>query len=328
MNTTSRLVALTAVAGILASGANAQEHISLATLLTPEQLAATWPILNGKVSNPALEVEIEYMSIPSSYQALLTRQYDAVMTATAALPRLRAQGLDIKALAMTYAYSIDGEGASIWVTNDSEFDDITDLIGRSIATAGLESGGTTAVRGIIQAKYDLNPGTVGGDFDWVELPTPQMRNALKAGQIDAALIPNLEALIAAQDGAFKPILSGQREWYELHQSAMPATFIIGYEEDLNMRPEAYQAFVELLKDSIDYTLANQDEVFGAVAQEAGINAQDISAWFENFGTIPIVITEADRRSMEAVWQTSIDLGILEDVDVSADDIVWEHALTE
>src|SRR5690606_26805421 len=160
--------------------------------------------------------------------------------------------------------------ASVWVAKDSGYDSIDDLVGKTIATAGLESGGPTAVRGIIQKKYELTPNSVGGDFNWVELPTPQMRNDLKAWQIDAPLIPNLEALLAEQDGAFKPILSAQREWYELHGSPMPATFIVSYEEKLQERPEAFKAFTQLLKDSIDYTLSHQDEVFGAVAKEAGI----------------------------------------------------------
>lgn len=317
-----------ATLGLFATTAQAQEKLTIATLLSPEQIAAVWPITNGKVSDPAIDVSVEFVSISASYQALLTKQYDGIVTATAAIPRLAEQGLDIKVIAQIYRYPAEGDGTNIWVMKDSPYQTIADLKGKSIATAALESGGTTAVRSVIQTKYKMNPSSVGGDFDWVELPTPQMRSALKAGQIDSALIPNLEALLAEEDGSFRPILRGQTEWTEVHGSAMPATFIGSYDEKLNARPEAFKALVRLMKASIDYTMANQDEVFGAVAAEAKIKPEDIKVWFDKYGAIPIAITEGDKRGMEAVWKASVDLGILKNAPESADQFVWEGALSE
>lgn len=310
------------------ANAFAAEKVTIGSLRDPAHHAVVWPIINGKVSDPNLNVAVELLSIPASYQAVLTKQYDAVIMATAGLPRLAEQGLNFKVFALLYRYSRDGNGTSVWVLKDSPYKTIDDLKGKRIATAALESGGTVAVRSVLQQKYKMNAGTVGGDFEWVQLPTSQMRTALKARRIEAALVPNLEAVLTEKEGLYRPVLVGQKEIHDLYGVPMPATFLGSYDESFKKRPEIFKALVALLKKSADYMKANPDEVYAGVAKEYGIKPEDLTVWMSAFGDFPIVIGKDDRKGMEQVWKSSQSLGLLKSAPPPVESLVWEHALSE
>lgn len=308
--------------------AGAAEKITFGTISDPGYEAAVWALANGKVKDPNLDVTVETMPIPRLVQATMTRQFNVATNGVLAIPLMAQAGISAKILATAYRYNPKGHALDIWVMKNSPYQKITDLKGKKIATNSLESQAAVSIRGIMSERYGMNPSTIGGDVQWIQLPNPQLEPALQSGNVDAAIIGNVQAYTAAKKGDYRSILQGSVELEQMYGGPMPSVMVIAYTDDLERRPAAYEAFAKLLKASAEYVQSNPDEVFASVAPKFKMEPADMKVWFTTYGSIPFSMSKSDKPVVMKAWKAGAKLGSLETVPNSVDDLVWSRAVIE
>lgn len=314
-----------AVAAAMPIRARAKEKIRYAYLLDPSHDAVVYGMTHGKVTSDLIDVEVQALAIPALIQATSARQYDVVQTAVISLPRGLDQGLKLSILSTALRYNKSGEGADIWVKADGPIKSIADLKGKTLGVFGLGSAGVTLIRIALWKKYGLNVALQGGDLTFVELPASAMPSALAAGRIDAATLIHAQAYAASKSGEFRSIAETASDMYELYKLRMVSAVNACYPEKLNARPELYEEFDRMLKGSVDYALADLEEVSEAVGKATGQEPDFFKTWFGRYSDFPADVSAQDVTAIDKLFELSKELGLLKDYPPAAS-LVWDHAL--
>jgi NitT/TauT family transport system substrate-binding protein len=305
--------------------AQTKEKVTYAYLLDPAYDAVTWAIANGKVTSDKITVEARGLAIPQLIQATSAKQYDVVMTAVIALPPAAARGLELKVLSTALQQSAAGEGAGVWVKSDSAVKNPKDLKGKSLGSYALRSTGYTQVRLAMIHKYGLNAALEGGDVRQVEIQAPNLPGALAAGQIDAATLIHSQAFRALKSGEFRSIAETGRDNIEAFGMRFISALNVSYPERLAQRPEAFQEFNRMFRDSVRYALANRAEVFGAVGRQNNLPPEFFDWWFEKSSDVPGTFDESHAKIIMKFYELSKEIGMIQGFpDIRTH--VWEHAL--
>ena len=322
--TVLKLLAAPAVMSVARPG-YAREKVTYAYLLDPAYDAVTWAMSNGKVKSDLIDIEARGLAIPQLIQATSAKQYDVIMTAVIAIPPAKARGLELKVLSTALQQSVAGEGAGIWVKSDSPIKDPTELKGKSLGSYALRSTGYTQVRLALIHKYKLNAALEGGDLKQVEIQAPNLPGALAAGQIDAATLIHSQAFRAMKSGEFRVIAETGRDNIEAFGMRFISALNVSYPERLAQRPDAFQEFDRMFRDSVRYALANQDEVFGAVGKSTNLPPEFFKWWFEKSSDVPGTFTDEHAKIINKFYELSKEIGMINDYpDINS--VVWEHAL--
>jgi len=303
----------------------AKEKVTYAYLLDPAYDAVTWAMSNGKVKSDQIEVEARSLAIPQLIQATSAKQYDVVMTAVIAIPPAKERGLELKVLSTALQQSPAGEGAGIWVKSDSSIKNPTELKGKSLGSYALRSTGYTQVRLALIHKYKLDAALEGGDLRQVEIQAPNLPGALVAGQIDAATLIHSQAFRAMKSGEFRVIAETGRDNIETFGMRFVSALNVSYPERLAQRPDAFQEFDRMFRDSVRYALANQDEVFGTVGKSTNLPPEFFKWWFAKSSDVPGTFTDEHAKIINKFYELSKDIGMIKSYpDINS--VVWEHAL--
>ncbi|MGE0800492.1 MAG: ABC transporter substrate-binding protein [Lautropia sp.] len=303
--------------------AQAKQKITYAHLLDPAYDAVVWAIRNGKVRSDTVDVEPTGMVIPQLLQATATKQYDVVMTAVIGVPAALARGLELRILSAALLTAPAGEGGGVWVKKGSPIASAADLKGKTLASYGLRATGYMFVREAIRRKFGLNMALEGGDVRQVEVQAPNLPAALATGQADAAALIHSQAWRSLASGDFVNICETGQILNELYGPLVSAVNV-SYPDKLAARPDAFREFGRLLKASIDYALANRDEVFGALAKQANIDRKFFDWWFDRTTSVPAVFGEQHAKAVTQAWAIGRDFGMIQSVpDVRA--VAWDQA---
>ncbi len=314
-------------AGAVALPATAKEKVTFAYLLDPAYEAALWPLRHGKIKSDLVEVETTALAIPALLQATGTKTYDVIMTAAVGVPGALDRGLQLRIMATGLRYHENGDGADIWVLADSPIKTVADLKGKTIGAYSLRSTGITLVRIALWKAHELNVALDGGDMKWVEIPAPQLPAALSSKSVDAATLIHSQAYRAGLGGEYRSLVRTAPATNEALGSRAVSAVHVGYPEKLAARPTAFREFARLLKASIDYTLANQKEVFTIVGQETNVHPDFFRIWFTTFSEAPMAISDGDLKAIQKMWEIGHEMGLVKNVP-KVGDLVWEHAIRE
>lgn len=323
-----RLTAAAAVAMALATaGAQAQSRtITFAHLANPSHEAATYAIRNGIVTSDLIRVETSALDIAALQQAIVARTFDVVEGAAMAIPRANARGLPLEIIGIGMRSHVEGLGSALWVPADSPIQSVEDLRGRRVGVYTLSSAGMTINRIALNQAYGLNVANPGGDFTYVELPESALAAALAAGNVDAATLLHAQAFQAMQTGEFRPIAHLSRALSEATGLRTVTSVLVGYSERLEREPEPFQEFLRMYRESVEYALANQDEVFAAVGAAEGMDPEFFSVWFNQFTSIPVFISQNDLDAIDMLWSEATALGVLDVPFSSALEASWSGAV--
>jgi NitT/TauT family transport system substrate-binding protein len=305
--------------------AQTKQKITYAYLLDPAYDAVTWAMMNGKVSSDLVTVEARGLAIPQLIQATSAKQYDVIMTAVIAIPPAAARGLDLKVMSVALQQAAAGEGAGIWVKNDSPIKNPSELKGKALGSYALRSTGYTQVRLALIKKYGLNAALEGGDIKQVEIQAPNLPGALAAGQIDAATLIHSQAYRAMKSGEFRSIAETGRDNIEVYGMRFVSALNVSYPERLGQRPDAFREFNRLFRESVKYALAHRDEVFGAVGAQNNLPPDFFNWWFEKSSDVPATFDESHAQTIMKFYELSKEIGMIQNYpDIRT--VVWEHAL--
>lgn len=328
MRTAFRRAALVAFGIILptalTAAASAKELLTMGAIADPAYEASVWAITNGKISNPDVDIKVDFMPIPASMQAAMTQQYNLIGNGILSIVQMAESGIPVKVFATEFRYNPDGHADDFWVMKDSPIKSLEDLKGKTVAVGSVEAQNIVSLRFIMSQKYHMNASAVGGDIKFVEMPASQFEAALQAGRVDAAVFANVAAYVASKSGKYRSVLQGSKELESMFGGPMPSVVLFGYAQDMQKRPAVYEAAATLLKQAADYALAHQDEVFSAVAPKYNMQKEDLQTWFTTYGQMPNALGPTDKPIFAKVWESGKALGILQKVP-KVDDLVWDKA---
>jgi len=284
-----------------------------------------WPILNGKVKSDKVEFKVTFTSIPAVIQAASTKQYDLVPMVTQAIPRLVERGLPFKVLATNQRYQFSGGGSHLYVAANGPIKSVADLKGKTIGVTSLNSSGVTATRIVLQSKYNANVALDGGDFRWVEMPLAVLPTAVQSGRVDAAILSNQQDYQALHNkNEFRVLIpEGLKDALGV---AVPTTMVIGFDDKLKARPEIFVEAARMLRESSEYFMKNQDEVFSASAKDSGDVAY-MKWYIANYASIPYDLTKEDFKGMGTLWDAAKKLQIVKEAP-QVKDVIWERAVVK
>lgn len=311
---------------LAATSSLSAETVTVGMISDPGYHSAMWAIINGKVTDPNVEVTVDFMPIPAAHQAALSQQYDIMPNGTNAIPALAEQGLPVRVLGTVIRY-LDGEDVvqpGLWVRQDSPIQELADLKGKSIAVQSVSAGDVVSRRAIMQELYGYNVDAIGGDFNWIEIPGSQFEAALEAGRVDAAAFSNVKAYQINSSPEYRAVMRGGADLIRLYGAPLPA--ILFYTTRSEEKPEAIAVAARMLHESAMYLKEHQDEIFAEVAPQYNMDPSDLQGWFNEFGEMPYALTEADKEVMVKSWQTAVKLGILSSAPESADDLIAPQAV--
>jgi NitT/TauT family transport system substrate-binding protein len=304
--------------------AQSKQKVSYGYLLDPAYESALWAIRNGKVRSDLIEVEATGLLIPQLLQATATKQYDVIMTAVIGVPTAVSRGLDLRILSAALHASPSGEGGGVWVRKGSPIRSAAELKGKTLASYGLRSTGYMYVREALRREFGLNMALEGGDVRQVEVQAPNLPAALATGQADAASLIHSQAWRAMTSGDFVNICETGQILNKAH-GPLTSAVNVSYPDRLAARPDAFREFNRMLKASVDYTLANRDEVFGAMARQANIDRKFFDWWFDRTTTVPAVFGDVHARAVATAWTIGRVMGMTTSVpDVRA--LTWDQTL--
>lgn len=284
--------------------------LKLGYLADPSHEAALWALRNGKVTSPTVRIESTPLDIAALIQATAARSYDVIETAAIAVPRARERGLDLRIIGTGLRYHISGEGSDIWVKRDSPIRSAADLKGKKLAIYAVGSAGTTLIRIALADVHGFNVAQRGGDIEFVEMPAPAMPAALASGRVDAATLIHAQAFQAQKSGEFVSIARTAGDMTQRFGVRMVSAVLAGYGDKLDAQPALYEEFLRLLRASMEYALANQDEVFAAVGKETQTDPEFFKAWFTRFSEFPVTLLPSDLKAIDILWRRSVDMGLL------------------
>ncbi|WP_442581132.1 ABC transporter substrate-binding protein [Mesorhizobium sp. ASY16-5R] len=308
----------------------AAEKITVAGISDPGYHSALWAVMNGKVSDPSVEITVDLMPIPAMIQASMTKQYDIIPNGVLAIPQMAEAGIDplIIGTMIRHIPGAANHTTDLWVKADSPIKTAQDLKGKRIAVTSLEAQDVVSRRAVLSEKYGFNASAIGGDFTWVEIPAAQFEAALEGDRVDAVAFSNVLAYKMEKSGKYRSVLQGATDLNEMYGGPMPTVLEMGYKDKIAERPEAYVAAAKLLRASAEYVLAHQDEVFADVAPQYKMTPDDLKGWFTTYAGMPFAVGPTDKAVYLKAWQSGEKLGVLQKAPTDVEPFMWEHAISE
>lgn len=316
-----------AVALVAAGPAQAKEKVTYAYLIDPALEGILYGIKSGKVHSDTVVIDATPLSIPALIQSTTTKQYDVVMNAVLSIPRALAKGLRMEVLSTALRSVPSAVSGGAWVKKNGPYKKLTDLKGKTIGDAALQSTGTMWTRIAMWKKYGINVSYDDGDFKWVQLPASGLLGALQTGRVDAADLIHLQAFEALKSGNYVSLLHTAKDLHDMFGVNQVSAVNVGYPEKLKARPDAFKEFDRMIKASVDYATAHTAEVGAAIAKEFKISPEFFGWWLHNYSTFPGVVSKGDLKAMEVVWKYAHELHAMGKYP-KAESVIWKYAIRE
>lgn len=327
MNKPRLIATVAAVMLCTSAGVQAKDKITFATYLEPAHMSAFWPLIAGKVKSDLVDVEVKNLPIAVAGQAMATRQYDIFEIGALSIEEAAERGLDLKLVGTGLRYKGNPAGFGVWVAANSPYKTVADLKGKKVGSYGFKSSVFAWQRIALKDKYHVNVELNGGDFQFVQLPAPNLPAALQTGRIDAATFSHLQSYEARHNKDFRQIVHSGKDIMEIAGVPIVTAVLVAYPDKLAAQPKAYQEALRLLKASSEYAKAHPDEVYSAVAKETKVPQDFFVDWHANYGEFPISIADSDIKAMQMLYEQAKELGLAKK---SPDfkTVVWDGALRE
>jgi NitT/TauT family transport system substrate-binding protein len=243
--------------------------IQIAALKGPSGFAAAKML--GDNFQPGYNVNVAYLLVASPLEAvtrMTSGEIDAAFLPVNTAAKLYTSGLGYKLAA------VSGLGSLYMLSTDPGLTDWSGLRGKTIYLTGKGATPDYLIRYILQGN-GLNPET-DVKLNYTAAP-PQIIQLIAAGKADTAFIPEPFAMLASAKTEAEIVLDPQAELMSLRgmEKAYPFTAFVISERLVNEHPEAAEAIVNAVRDSINWVLANPAEASDMI-DNLGIMSAEIA----------------------------------------------------
>lgn len=251
---------------------------SLVVLDDDSHRMLTAGLVDGTVTSEAIpEVEVDYVQIPALVAATGTDQYTVTQTSLPGVVFASAAGAEVKIIATALAHT--GGGMKVFTPADSGIDSAEDLPG---LTVGISSFGSTAAiqtQIALAEAHGIDAAFEGGDLDWVELDPPTLLNAVKTGQVDAAVMWHTAGWMALNDDELQVAVDVDNDYEGVTGEWPVGSAMVVTAETAESEPECVSEFQRMLEESEAYARDNASELAQTIAEESGQPVEFIEYWW-------------------------------------------------
>lgn len=238
-----------------------------------------WAIENGEVTSDSVELEITYGQIPALIQATGSGQYDITQTSLPGVALARQGGAELEIVYFGIAHT--GGGIQTFVAKDSDIQDPSDLKGKTLGVVSLGSTATLEAASVYNGKYNIDAKPEGGDIRWTELDPPTLLNAVKKGQVDAALMWHSWGWQAENDPQLRAIDDLDDEFREINGEWPIGSAYTATSEQLEGKEDCYREFQRMINESRDYAQENISDIAPEVSEASGgVPPEFIEFWWD------------------------------------------------
>jgi NitT/TauT family transport system substrate-binding protein len=307
--------------------AMAKDKISYAYLIDPALEGMLYGIKSGKVTSATVEIAATPLPIPALIQSTTTKQYDVVMNAVLSIPRALEEGLKMEILSTALRSVTGAESGGMWVKSNGPFKTLADLKGKTVGDTALQSTGTTWTRIALWKAHGINVAFDDGDYKWVQMPATELLGALQTGHVEAANLIHLQVFQAMKSGDYRSLLPTAKDIESTFHVTQVSAVNVGYPERLDAKPDAFNEFDRMIKESVDYANTHTDEIGKAMADQFHIAPEFFGWWVKNYSSFPGIVSAGDLKSVEVVWENAKALGLMGNYP-KAESVVWKYAIRE
>jgi NitT/TauT family transport system substrate-binding protein len=285
-----------------ASAANVKVNIGYAT--AADYLPAFVSKENGCFAANGIDAQFTRITVTAHIPAALiadTMQIGA-LTATAFLPAVE-NGIELVAVAGGTRILQGNETISLVTSTKFQVKRGADLVGKKIGVPGVNS-----VADVMFRKWLKNEGVDVAKVQIIEAPFPQMKDLIKSGQIDGALVVEPIRSMIANEGV------GQRAGVEYHTAVAKDSILAFWTASkkwADKNPQAVASFRKCLTEGIAWVGANPDRAREIEKQYLGFNTPVRPDWN----------VEINDEDFKLYVDVSLELGVLRKR-VDAKNLVW------
>jgi NitT/TauT family transport system substrate-binding protein len=278
--------------------------ITVASVATVD-LAAFWIALDGGYFTaegltarevPAAKTEVALTKIESGEVDVGLSTYTAILTA-------QAKGVFDLKLVTDVSWASAGSNA-IMTAPGSGVTNVHDLAGKRIAVSAVNQAS-----GVLTKSVMADNGVDFSQVRWLELPLPNMAQALKDHQVDAAYQPEPFKTQASKLAGATPVIdagSGSTENFPLTGFAAQAKWTLD-------NPKTMAAFQRAMDKATRYAVSHREAVESVVVKHTTVTA-DIASLM----TLPGMGSRLDARRIQRVPDLLKQLRVIDkDVDAAA-----------
>lgn len=235
----------------------------------------------GYLEEAGIEAElVQTEGGAAAIPSLISGEVDILYSNYTSILLAAEQGLPV---AMVSGNDVATDDHGIFVPEDSDIEDLTDLEGKSFAVNNLQNIGTVAIYAQLE-ELGVSPDSV----DLVEMPNPDMAPAAANGNVDAIWQVEPFQTISEQSG-----LQRIGDMFDGPADDMPVGGWVTTKEFAENNPEVIDAFRQALSESADDLQDNHDLHLELVPEYTEIDddvAQEL--------TLPHYDTELDIDALQ------------------------------
>lgn len=234
----------------------------------PSIVAQDKKMFENEFAKDGIEFKWHDISAPSSQlEALAGKSLDFAISLNYVSALLaKANGNDIKIIS---SYSRFPKAISLIVKPDGSIKTVADLKGKKIA---LQKG-TMLHEMLIRALAEVNLTTQ--DLELVDMDSTAAATALAAGQVDATILP--EPLLS------KALAAGKVKELRTAEGLIPGLSVIAVRSEFaKAQPELVKRFLNVQKESIDWSQANLEDALTMTAKQNQMDIKGVKALYPEF----------------------------------------------
>ena len=244
--------------------ASQQVEVRMAVMQGPSGFSTVGMTRNEGRLDDYTVVDIQVFPSPNEVIARLANgELDIAALPTNVAANLYAKGVPVKLAAVV------GEGMLMFLTNDANITELTDLAQRKISIPGAGGTPDQMTRILIAALgYDSETDV---ELDYSIAAPAQLTQMLIAGRIDLAVLPEpfVSMALNSSDSVI-PLLDVQALWSALTGTGnYPMTVVVVSDRFVEEHPGTLPLVMGSLKDSVQWVNSNPAEA-GKLIEEVGI----------------------------------------------------------
>jgi len=268
MKAATALTVLLSPVPVLASDAECPA-ISVATLDSDGQRGAWYALERGLIETDTNFV-LTYLQVPALVQATASNQFNIIETSMPGFVRARlASGQNIRIVGIVGA--VAGNLHSIYTRNDSPIQNAEDLRGKTIGIFALGSTIANQAQIVLNEGYGIDLSINSSDLRIVELDPPTLLNALRRGDIDAAVLNFQAEWLAMNDSDLRKVMSTAEEFRNLLDGALPlASYYTASDAYVSANMACVQEFQRVLRASVAYAEENVSSFSSDIQAVTGV----------------------------------------------------------
>jgi NitT/TauT family transport system substrate-binding protein len=252
----------------------------------------------GLLEEENLDMEVEFLRFaPDAVAAVVGGSADFAILSTVGLMAAVNENVPIEVVGPGYFVNPPEQG--YYVKEDSDIQTVADIEGKKIGTAGRGNINELALLALADQE-----GVPPDSYEWVELPLPDMAQAIRSGRVDVG--PLTEPFITQSTDGLRELVDNAYAAYGSEDQIL--TYHITSKQFAEENPEVVAAFKRALMGAMDHANENPDSIREAVGSYTEVDEATLDAM-----ALPAFSTDMARDSLEEQAQTALEYEYIEEL---------------